>query len=91
MWQVSPGALGPTILSTDTILAVYGSLGLYKFKGGSFACSSSGGKLTTLDSMLNNFLETPKTGVEDGSLRRNLSPEKMEEHRSWLHGWLTCT
>jgi hypothetical protein len=44
-----------------------------------------------LDSMLNNFLETPKAGVDDGSLRRKLSPEKMEECRSRLHGGLKCT
>ena len=42
MWQVSPVALGPTILSTDLILALKGFLGLNVFRGRSPSSSSLG-------------------------------------------------
>lgn len=48
MWQVSPGALGPTRLSTETMVAVKGSLGLYVLRGGSLALSRWSGATETL-------------------------------------------
>lgn len=58
MWQVSPVALGPTILSTDFTVPIKGVLILYVFKGGSEASSSSRGT-ATLPSVAAPALATP--------------------------------